>query len=94
MQTEQEFISAKIAKKVLGDEAYFAFCAWLRTRGYDNLTQIGESHFKHEIFATKDQLNQFLSEQGADYKRSGSITQLFGQTRELLKNVVNRGRRK
>lgn len=84
----QEYISTQKAKQELGDKAYFAFCRWLRERGDLNLTSEGESKYKHEIFATKDQLNKFIGEQIRVSKGNLPITALWGQTREILRGYV------
>lgn len=80
-----EYISTKQARQDLGDKGFYLFCAWLRDKGYINLTQTGEASYKHEIFATKEQLNQFLKEQGRDLKGDVPVANLYGQTREFLK---------
>ena len=57
---------------------------WLRKKGYNNMAKVGEDKYKHEIFATKDQLRQFISEQVRGFKGSPTTANLYGQTREFL----------
>ena len=81
----QEYITVSAAKKELGEEMFFAFHSWLRKKGYTNLTQVEDTKYRHEIFATKKQLHEFINEQIGGFRgRNLSTTHLFGQTRELL----------
>lgn len=92
MVTKTEYITVEQARKQLSDEEFSAFNRWLREKGIINLSEVGENKYRHEIFATKDQLNQFVREQIRDFKGSNSLTHLYGQTREYLRGF--KGKRK
>ena len=80
----QQYITVEQARQDLGDKDFHKFLKWLREKGFDNLTQVGEASFKHEIFATKDQLNMFLREKVGASNGNAPIVKLYGQTREFL----------
>lgn len=80
----QEYITVEQARKDLGEVGFYALHRWLRDKGFRNYTQTGEASFKHEIFATKDQLHQFITEQYRGFKGNLSLTNIYGQTREYL----------
>lgn len=81
---KNDYITTSQAKKELGENEYYVFCRWLREKGYNNLTESRPGHYKHEIFATHSQLNEFVTEQIRDFKGSDSTNTLWGQSRELL----------
>ena len=79
-----EYITVEQARRDLGEQGFYALNRWLREKGFKNFTQVSKDSYKHEIFATKDQLHQFISEQIRDFKGPSSLTNLYGQTREYL----------
>lgn len=85
-KVKEESITVKQAREELSESEFFAFCRWLRDRGYTNLQETTEGSFKHEIFATKEQLNRFLKEHGKDPTGVSTSTTLLGQTREFLQS--------
>ena len=89
-----EYITVDQARKDLGEKDFYAFHRWLKDKGFDNLTQVGEASFKHEIFATKDQLNMYLREKVGVYNGNAPVGKLFGQTREFLSRSKSRGKKR
>ncbi len=85
---KEDYISTNKAREELGED-YFVLKRWMREKGIDNLTQVGDKYV-NEIFITKRQLNQFVSEQIRDFKGDRTLTNLYGQSREFL----SRGKRK
>lgn len=91
--TSNEYITVEQAERDLGQEGCFVFYRWLRKKGYNNMSQIGEAKYKHEIFATKDQLRQFIAETMGSFKGHDSTVNLYGQTREFLSKSQGRRRK-
>ena len=85
-----EYISTKKAREELGDVPFFAFCRWLREKGYQNLTHFGEGHYKHEILATKDQLHHFANETIGGNHGLLSLTALWRQTRDHWRGLKHK----
>lgn len=81
---KEDYISADQAREDLGDDGYFTLCKWMREKGINNMTQVGENRYVNEIFITKRQLNQFVNEQVHDFRGDRTLTNLYGQTREHL----------
>ncbi len=79
---KEDYISTGKAREELGED-YFILKRWMREKGIDNLTQVGDKYV-NEIFITKRQLNQFVREQNPHYSGDTSIANLYGQTREFL----------
>jgi hypothetical protein len=79
-----EYITVEQARRDLGDKAFFAFCRWLREKGFANLEKVEEGKYKHEVFATYDQLSRFVAEQVGAFRGSPTTSNLYGQTREFL----------
>lgn len=87
MKKLNEAISIKQAKEDLGEDLFFKFLRWLRTKGYMNFTKVAENKYVQEIFTTKEQLKEFMDDNDVVRNDGGNqpITVLWGQTREHLK---------
>ena len=78
-----DYIDVDKARRELGEEGFYAVARWLRNKGYQNFTQEGENRLVHKIFITKDQLQEFISDQIKDFKGTNKqIEVLWGQTKE------------
>ncbi len=86
----KEVILVRQAREELTDREFYTFCSWLRENEYQNLTETEEGRLINDIFATHDQLKQFLKEQGFDTKGNNGTLYLYSKVKEVLKTLRRR----
>lgn len=82
-----DFITPEEARLQLGDDAFWSFRRWLSNHGYINLTPVSDTKLVNKVFATRSQLEEFLSEVTKEFKGKSSAKELLGQTREYFNGV-------